>query len=96
MFKEFRVSLIVGAVLSVVNFLRIYFIERTDIRIAITVCGSLFFTVIIAKVVGSILPIIAKKLKFDPAIMASPLITTVVDAFALMVYFTFAKVLLGI
>lgn len=96
MFKEFRVSLIVGTVLSVVNFLRIYFVERTDIKVAITVCGSLFFTVIIAKVVGSILPIIAKKLKFDPAIMASPLITTVVDAFALMVYFTFAKVLLGI
>ena len=96
MWKEFRVSLVVASILAAVNFLRIYFIEKTDIRISITVCGSLFFTVIIAKVVGSLLPIIAKRLKFDPAIMASPLITTIVDAFALMVYFTFAKLLLGI
>ncbi len=96
MFKEFRVSLIVATILASVNFLRIYLLERTELAISITVCLSLFCTVIIAKVVGSILPIIAKKLKFDPAIMASPLITTIVDTFALMVYFTLAKVLLGI
>lgn len=96
MFKELRVGVIVAIVLSVVNFLRIYFIERVDFMVGITVCGSLFFTVILAKVVGSILPIIAKKLKLDPAIMASPLITTIVDAFALMVYFMLARTLLGI
>lgn len=96
MFKEFRVSLIVATILASVNFLRVYLLERTELAISITVCLSLFCTVIIAKVVGSILPIIAKKLKFDPAIMASPLITTIVDTFALMVYFTLAKVLLGI
>lgn len=96
MFKEFRVSLIVATILASVNFLRIYLFEKTELVISITVCLSLFCTVIIAKVVGSILPIIAKKLKFDPAIMASPLITTIVDTFALMVYFTLAKVLLGI
>lgn len=96
MFKEFRVSLIVATILASVNFLRIYLLEKTELAISITVCLSLFCTVIIAKVVGSILPIIAKKLKFDPAIMASPLITTIVDTFALMVYFTLAKVLLGI
>lgn len=96
MFKEFRVSLIVATILASVNFLRIYLLERTELAISITVCLSLFCTVIIAKVVGSILPIIAKKLKFDPAIMASPLITTIVDTFALMVYFTLSKVLLGI
>ncbi len=96
MFKEFRVSLIVATVLASVNFLRIYFLERTELAISITVCLSLFCTVIIAKVVGSLLPIVAKKLKFDPAIMASPLITTIVDTFALMIYFTLAKVLLGI
>ena len=95
-FKEFRVSLIVATILASVNFLRIYLLEKTELAISITVCLSLFCTVIIAKVVGSILPIIAKKLKFDPAIMASPLITTIVDTFALMVYFTLAKVLLGI
>ena len=64
--------------------------------VALTVCGSLFCTVIIAKVVGGLLPIIAKKLKFDPAIMASPLITTIVDAFALFIYFMLAQLLLGI
>ena len=96
MFKEFRVSLIAATVLASVNFLRIYLLERTELAISITVCLSLFCTVIIAKVVGSLLPIVAKKLKFDPAIMASPLITTIVDTFALMIYFTLAKVLLGI
>lgn len=64
--------------------------------ISLTVCGSLFFTVIIAKVIGGALPIIAKKLKLDPAIMASPLITTVVDTCALIIYFTLAKLFLGI
>lgn len=96
MFKELRVGSVVAIVLSVVNFLRIYFIEHVEFMIGITVCASLFFTVILAKVVGSILPIIAKKLKFDPAIMASPLITTIVDAFALIVYFMLARTLLGI
>lgn len=96
MFKELRVGVVVAIVLSVVNFLRIYFIEQVDFMVGVTVCGSLFFTVILAKVVGSILPIIAKKLKLDPAIMASPLITTIVDAFALIVYFMLARTLLGI
>ena len=96
MFKELRVGSVVAIVLSVVNFLRIYFIEHVEFMVGITVCASLIFTVILAKVVGSILPIIAKKLKFDPAIMASPLITTIVDAFALIVYFMLARTLLGI
>lgn len=96
MFKELRVGSVVAIVLSVVNFLRIYFIEHVEFMVGITVCASLFFTVILAKVVGSILPIIAKKLKFDPAIMAGPLITTIVDAFALIVYFMLARTILGI
>ncbi|WP_195988634.1 magnesium transporter [Clostridium sp. D53t1_180928_C8] len=95
-FKEFRVSIIVATVLSIVNFLRLYLFTSADLMISFTVCASLFFTVILAKVVGGILPIISKKLKLDPAIMASPLITTIVDAFALVVYFGFAKLLLGI
>ncbi len=64
--------------------------------VSMTVCISLFFTVVLAKVVGGILPIVAKKLKLDPAIMASPLITTIVDAVALLIYFGIAKILLGI
>lgn len=95
-FKEFRVSIVVATVLCIVNFLRLYLFTSADLMISLTVCASLFFTVILAKVVGGILPIISKKLKLDPAIMASPLITTIVDAFALIVYFCFAKLLLGI
>lgn len=94
--KELRVSLVVGAVLSVVNFLRIYYLEKTDIYISIAICISLFFTVVLAKVVGGILPIVAKKVKLDPAIMASPLITTIVDALALLIYFSAATTLLGL
>lgn len=95
-FKEFKVSIVVASILSVVNFLRLYFFTSAGFMISLTVCASLFFTIVLAKVVGGILPIISKKLNLDPAIMASPLITTIVDAFALIVYFAFAKLLLGI
>ena len=87
LWKEFRVSLIVGITLAIVNFLRIYFIDKAGLTISLVVCASLLFTVVIAKVVGGILPILAKAFKLDPAIMASPLITTIVDACALIVYF---------
>ena len=87
LWKEFRVSLIVGVTLATVNFLRIYYIDKAGLTISLVVCASLLFTVIIAKVVGGILPILAKAFKLDPAIMASPLITTIVDACALIVYF---------
>lgn len=96
LWKELRVSCIVGLILSSVNFLRIYLIERTDLLVSITVCFTLFFIVVLAKVVGGVLPIIAKKIKLDPAIMAGPLITTIVDAVALTLYFTIATWLLGI
>ncbi|WP_027625477.1 magnesium transporter [Clostridium lundense] len=94
--KELRVSLIVGSVLSLLNFIRICYIEKVSFYISLTVSITLFFTVILAKVVGAILPMLAKKFKLDPAIMASPLITTIVDATSLIVYFTVAKFLLGI
>ncbi|MBU5591443.1 magnesium transporter [Clostridium sp. MSJ-4] len=95
-FKELRVSLLVGITLAVVNFGRIYFLEKVDFYVSLTVCITLFCTVIIAKAVGGLLPIVAKKLKVDPAIMASPLITTIVDALVLVLYFATATVLLGI
>ena len=95
-FKEFKVSIVVASILSSVNFLRLYFFTSAGFMVSLTVCVSLFFTIVLAKVVGGILPIISKKLNLDPAIMASPLITTIVDAFALIVYFTFAIILLGI
>ncbi|MEG0306703.1 MAG: magnesium transporter [Clostridium sp.] len=95
-FKELKVSAITGFVLASVNFIRIYYFEKTSFLISITVCISLFCTVVMAKVLGGILPIIAKKLKLDPAIMASPLITTIVDAVALTLYFTLAVTLLNL
>lgn len=88
--KEIRVSLITGFILALVNFARLVFLERTDIIIASVVCFSLLITVIIAKMVGSTLPIAAKTLHLDPAIMAGPLITTLVDALALSIYFKIA------
>ncbi len=94
--KELQVSFIVGIVLAAANFIRIYFFVEADILIAITVSISLIFTVVLAKVVGGALPIMAKKLKMDPAIMAGPLITTIVDAMALMAYFGVANWLLGL
>ncbi len=94
--KELRVALIVGIVLAAANFIRIYFFVEADILIAITVSISIIFTVVLAKVVGGALPIMAKKLKMDPAIMAGPLITTIVDAMALMAYFGVANWLLGL
>ena len=96
LWKELRVSAIVGITLSFVNFLRIYFLGKTDILVALTVSFTLFLTVILAKVVGGVLPMIAKKLKLDPAIMAGPLITTIIDAVALLIYFSTATWLLGI
>ncbi|MFA5528970.1 MAG: magnesium transporter, partial [Peptostreptococcales bacterium] len=94
--KELGVSSVVGIVLSAVNFLKLYYFDKTEILICVTVSFTLFFTVVLAKVVGGILPMIAKKIKLDPAIMAGPLITTIVDAVALMIYFTTATRLLGI
>jgi magnesium transporter len=95
-FKEFRVSFIVAIVLSVVNFIRIYYFEKTEFFITLTVCVTLFFTILLAKILGAILPITAKRFNMDPAIMASPLITTIVDAVALIVYFSMAAMFLGI
>ncbi|NLA83315.1 MAG: magnesium transporter [Clostridiales bacterium] len=96
LWKELRVGLLVGLTLSVVNFLRIYLLDKVGIQIALTVSGSLFITVVTAKIVGSLLPIAAKKLRLDPAIMAGPLITTIVDALALLAYFRIATWLLGL
>lgn len=94
--KEMRVSALVGVILAFVNFLRIYFLEGYSLAIALTVSVTLLCTVIIAKIIGGSLPILAKKLRLDPAIMASPLITTIVDALALIIYFYSATWFIGI
>ncbi len=85
--KELRVSIVIGLVLSVVNFLIIYYLSDINYTVSFVISLSLFITIIIAKGVGSTLPIVAKGFKLDPAIMASPLITTIIDACALIVFF---------
>jgi len=95
--KEIRISVLCGFTLSVINFVRVWLTYSNDpkrLGISLTVSISLIFTVIIAKLIGGILPIIAKKCKVDPAVMAAPLITTIVDALALVVYFAIASTLL--
>lgn len=94
--KEFRVSLLVGAVLSAVNFVRLIITYPGNEMIALTVALALFVTVLLAKTVGGVLPMAAKLVHADPAIMAAPLITTIVDAISLVVYFKIASTLLAL
>ena len=92
--KESRVSFLCGAVLGAGNFVKLLFLDRVGISVATVVCLTLVITVFIAKIVGCSLPMFAKKIGFDPAVMASPFITTIVDAISLMVYFQIAASLL--
>lgn len=94
--KEIRVAVLCGVTLALANFAKMLLIDGVSIKIAGVVCFTLVITVILAKVIGSTLPLLAKKLKFDPAVMASPFITTIVDALSLLVYFGIASKLLGI
>ena len=94
LWKESRVALLCGLTLALFNFARIMLIDRLDIVIAFVVCITLVVDVFIAKLIGSSLPILATKIGLDPAVMASPLITTIVDALALLIYFGFASALL--
>ena len=94
--KELRVSILVGVVLSAVNFVRLIITYPGNEMIALTVTMALFVTVLLAKTVGGILPMAAKLCHADPAIMAAPLITTIVDAISLVVYFQIASALLPI
>ena len=101
--KEVRIGLLCGVTLAVVNFGKIMLVDRmllgnTSITplVAVVVCLTLVATVFLAKLVGCILPIVAKRIGFDPAVMASPFITTIVDALSLMIYLQVATVLLGL
>ena len=94
--KELRVAFVCGLTLAVCNFGKILLIDRVTVDVAFVVCLTLLVAVIVAKFVGCTLPLIAKKLGFDPAVMASPFITTIVDALALIVYFQFATHILGL
>lgn len=94
LWKEFRVSILCGVTLSLANFIKFLLLDRLSLSIAAVICLTLVIVVICAKMVGCILPLTAKKLGFDPAVMASPMITTIVDAISLLVYFQIATHLL--
>ncbi|MCR4894482.1 MAG: magnesium transporter [Eubacteriales bacterium] len=94
--KEIRVSILVGAVLAAVNFGRVLLFHPGEFTIALIVSLSLLLTVMIAKSIATMMPMLAKRLGADPALMASPLITTIVDAVSLTIYFTIAQTVLGI
>ena len=94
LWKELRVSLLVGAVLSLVNLVRLLLSYPGNELVCVTVTLSLFATVVLAKTIGGALPMLAKLVRADPAIMAAPLITTIVDALSLVLYFTIASRLL--
>lgn len=101
--KEIRVAFFCGVSLAAVNFVKIFLVDRMllgnagiTFMVDLVVCLTLLVTVVCAKLVGCSLPMVADKLGFDPAVMASPFITTIVDAVSLLIYFGFATMLLGI
>lgn len=94
--KEVRVAVVCGITLGIANFAKLLLIDHLSIMVALVICATLFAAVFIAKIVGCTLPMFAKKIGWDPAVMASPFITTIVDALSLMIYFQIATRVLGI
>lgn len=100
--KELRVAVLCGVVLAICNFIKIILIDNLvfgngiDPLSSLVVSLTLLVTVLVAKIIGASLPIFAKRIGFDPAVMASPFITTIVDAVSLIIYFAFARIILGI
>jgi len=96
LWKEFRVAICCGIVLAGVNFVKLLFLDQVGMMVALVVSLSLIATVVIAKLMGCSLPVLAKRIGVDPAVMASPFITTIVDTLTLVIYFKIATVLLGL
>lgn len=96
LWKEIRVSVMCGITLAAANFIKLMVFDRVGVAVSLVVSLTLIATVLCAKVIGCILPIIAKKIKLDPAVMASPFITTAVDSISLLLYFVIATLVLGL
>ena len=94
--KEVRVAVVCGITLGIANFAKLLLMDHLSVMVAMVICLTLIVAVFIAKVVGCTLPMFAKKIGWDPAVMASPFITTIVDALSLMIYFQIATRILGI
>ena len=95
-FKEFRIGIMVSAILALVNGIRIYLMYGHDLILSATVAVSIIFTVVFSKLIGSSLPMLAKKIGLDPALVATPLISTVVDCCSLFIYFNVAMIMLNV
>ena len=96
LWKEARVAVLCGLTLAAANFLKLLIFDHVTIAVATVVCLTLVAAVFIAKVIGCLLPMLAKKIGFDPAVMASPFITTIVDALSLLIYFSIATAVMHI
>ncbi|MGN1480135.1 MAG: magnesium transporter, partial [Acutalibacteraceae bacterium] len=101
LWKEIRVALLCGITLAVVNFARMYILRAvtgsdTTTPVFFVVCISMMCAVVVAKMIGCSLPMLAKLLHLDPALMAGPMITTIVDALSLLIYFGFASLILKV
>lgn len=94
--KELRIGLTCGVTLALVNFARMFFFTKAGLMVAVTVSLTLVAAIVIAKIIGGLLPLLATKLHQDPAVMAGPLLTTVADTVTLLVYFSVAKAILGL
>ena len=96
LWKEARIAMLVGFGLGIINFIWVYVIYGQNLLLSTAVTLTLFITLLTAKILGCILPLLAKRLKIDPAVMATPMITTINDALSLVIYFSIAKVIFGI
>ncbi|MBE6789102.1 MAG: magnesium transporter [Ruminococcaceae bacterium] len=94
--KEIRVAFLCGVTLAIANFAKLMLVDRVSFEVSLVVCLTLVITVFLAKFIGCVLPILAKAIKLDPAVMASPFITTILDAISLIAYFNIATAVLGI
>lgn len=94
--KEIRTAALCGLTLALCNFARLLLFDKVTVAVAFVVCFTLLVAVIVAKIVGSTLPMLAKRIGMDPAVMASPFITTIVDAISLLIYFRVATIVLGL
>jgi magnesium transporter len=96
LWREIRVAVLCALAMCLINFVRVFLMNGKDLLLTFTVTVSLFITLVMAKIIGCLLPFAGKRLRIDPAIMAAPLITTIVDAASLIIYFSIAKVMFSI
>ncbi|MGN0708632.1 MAG: magnesium transporter, partial [Anaerovoracaceae bacterium] len=95
LWKEIRIGAVIGVILSVINFFRVWLLDGNSIPIALTVSCAMVFIVIFAKMIGSMVPLLVKKIHLDPALIANPAISSVSDTVALSIYFLMASIFLG-